>query len=401
MMFYQEDDYDNLAFLLNLCVSSGNCEETQKILTEHSDQINAADNSGVDGEEGRLFGLGLNESPELLTILIDNYVEVVIKKQETDRGRQAKKALLSEMLERQIESLGYKYETLSDEYKELLAPWLLFQEYISDDDDISKDEMFGATLKAVKDDLSLAETLSLMREESSGSEQDRSSLSTRSESSTTTLMVLKDNLSGQGFTLPHFQHLSAVGFEHITESDMHTVLDQLEVLKSKLHHIYCGNEYTTNKELIENQIELVELQIKNVKLALADDSGDFEFPTVTITPDFCDYSAILRQKDSPMLEAVRQNLDTHGFRLPDEIITLDEAIVALEKISSELGYVYSGCDYETNKEFIESQITDIKLSASAETAQRMYAVATTTPGADLDFSTLSGAAAEGNSSEIE
>jgi hypothetical protein len=113
-----------LELLLRSYVSSGNCEKTKKLLAEYSDRINSADNSGMDGEEGRLFGLGLVTSSEMLKILIDNYVEMVIKKQEADQGRKVKEKLLSEMLERQLDETGYEYDWLSDEYKEILAPWL-------------------------------------------------------------------------------------------------------------------------------------------------------------------------------------------------------------------------------------------------------------------------------------
>lgn len=49
-----------LELRLRAYISDGNCKKTKKLLTEYSDRINSADNSGRDGEEGRLFGLGLS-----------------------------------------------------------------------------------------------------------------------------------------------------------------------------------------------------------------------------------------------------------------------------------------------------------------------------------------------------
>lgn len=359
--------YNDVKILLNLSVSSGSCRRTQEVLDKYSDKINAADNFGMDGEEGRLFAFALTTSPEMLKILIDNYVEMVIEKQETDKGRKVKEKLLSEMLERKLDESVYEYDDLSEEYKELLEPWLLSQDEMSDDENL-----FSTTLKEVKEDLSkidstsLTDTLSLTREESSESEQSRSSSSAQRESGTT-LNMIKENLSDHGFfTLPYFhQHLDRVGLHHATEDDMRKVLAELESLQSRLHYVYSGSEYKKNKELVERQIE-------NVKFVLADDMGDFEFQerVAVADSDSHSYFSVLQEKNSSMLSAVRQNLSDYGFRLQDEVITLDEALVSLEKISSGLGYVYSGQDYKIKKEFIENQITNIKLSTSTEVEKR-------------------------------
>jgi hypothetical protein len=134
-------DHD-IQFFLHLFASSGNCKKTKEFLEKYADRINAADDLGADGDEGTLFGFGFLKSPELLKILIDNYVEMVIEKQETDQGRKVKTRLLSEMLERQLYET-VEYDKLSEEYKEILAPWLPKDEDSESEQDLEGFEGIG------------------------------------------------------------------------------------------------------------------------------------------------------------------------------------------------------------------------------------------------------------------
>lgn len=83
------------------------------------------------------------------------------------------------------------------------------------------------------------------------------------------LRKIKEVLSEAGFTLPHFHgHLDQVGFNDASEDDMHTVLHELEALKSRLHHMYFDEE-------LDEKVQLMDDQIKEIKEVI-DPSVDLE-----------------------------------------------------------------------------------------------------------------------------
>lgn len=240
----------NLESLLSSYVSSGNCEKTKKFLAEYSDRINSADNSGIDGEEGRLFGLGLVTSSEMLKLLIDNYVETVIEKQETTQGKMVKKKLFSEMLERQLDETGNEYDWLSDEYKKLLAPWLP-----KDEDSESEQDLGG-----FEDDV-------------------------------------YDPMAAKEFSQEHDGEAEDFGQNH--SSSPRTPIEYPGDFEKEepVHAAYSGQDYKMHKEFIESQITDIKLSASAEIVQGGYSGGE------AINPDFAsDFSITGAVEDHPASE---------------------------------------------------------------------------------------------------
>lgn len=124
---------DDVFGMLFTAVGSGNINKTKEILNTHSKLADLSDPEI--NEDGILFGMAMKKSPEMLKLLVDNYVQTKLKGDPYSIEHIAARVKLRSMLEEQIDSSPYELNELDEELQVILRQWL------PEDDDSEVDEL--------------------------------------------------------------------------------------------------------------------------------------------------------------------------------------------------------------------------------------------------------------------
>ena len=113
---------DDFGSLLRFRISAGNVSRTRDFLSKYQNLADLSDSEI--NEDGILFGIAMQKSPEMLKLLVDTYVQTKLQGEPSSIEYLAAKVKLKNMLEEQIDSSPYDFCELDEKIQEILLPWV-------------------------------------------------------------------------------------------------------------------------------------------------------------------------------------------------------------------------------------------------------------------------------------
>lgn len=108
--------------LLRFRVGSGQVHKTKKFIDDHSEFMDLSD--AEINPDGELFCLAMKNSPEMLKLLVDTYVQSKLQGDHSSVEYLTAKVKLKNMLEEQIDSSPYEFDELDEAIQAILRPWM-------------------------------------------------------------------------------------------------------------------------------------------------------------------------------------------------------------------------------------------------------------------------------------